>query len=577
MHSQLYRCALPWCITLTFCSIMVAAELRTWNDKSGKFSVEAELVELKDGRAVLKRADGRTITVPLERLSDKDLEYAQRQNRAASPATKQLSLPDAMTEPPSWLANDSNTPLDIVEFFNAPPDEENAAPLYLLALSEFSWDEASMLLGIDSEKEPEKAKQLRAERKPRDEAFYKVIEQYWESQENPQASPPPTPEAIAAVLKPYQQGLDLLVQAQRRPHCVFEPARDITALTPHHSVARAAVRRLLLSGVGCLQQGDVDGAIACIPPALRLSRDLRPRGDEIAQLVAIAIEGMMLASDGLMGAILAAPSLTTEQCDNILAIMKTHQASRIDPFVDVCCCSYISSRLVVHDLETGEYRTTMQRIGARPPKGPMDYLGLVSDLGFGSSLLVKQHPTLGPSWNDRARRKQIAAMHGQTIRSMDSAAYKTELAALDACYRSLKALANVSNRKRRERIEAACKPLVDTNIVVFLKPQVTTNYLSAEMRSEAILGGTTCLVALRRWQIDKGEAVTDLGIALRAAGIDQIPVDPYNGEPLRMTTIDSQPVVYFVGPDGKDDGGLTKWDRSAGGKGDFVFTLPATN
>jgi hypothetical protein len=51
--------------------------LRTWNSDDGKSSVEATLLEVKDGQAVLRRADGRTVRVPLSRLSDADQDYAR--------------------------------------------------------------------------------------------------------------------------------------------------------------------------------------------------------------------------------------------------------------------------------------------------------------------------------------------------------------------------------------------------------------------------------------------------------------------------------------------------------------------
>lgn len=48
---------------------------REWTDSTGEFSVEAELLQLKDGKVRLRRKDGRTITVPLSKLSKKDLQY----------------------------------------------------------------------------------------------------------------------------------------------------------------------------------------------------------------------------------------------------------------------------------------------------------------------------------------------------------------------------------------------------------------------------------------------------------------------------------------------------------------------
>lgn len=48
---------------------------RMWTDTSGQFSVKAELVELKDGKAMLRRADGKVITVPVDSLSRSDRDY----------------------------------------------------------------------------------------------------------------------------------------------------------------------------------------------------------------------------------------------------------------------------------------------------------------------------------------------------------------------------------------------------------------------------------------------------------------------------------------------------------------------
>ena len=56
-------------------------ELRTWTSKTGTYSAEAEMVELKgDGNVSLKRKDGRVIDVPLDRLSTADQEYVRQQS-----------------------------------------------------------------------------------------------------------------------------------------------------------------------------------------------------------------------------------------------------------------------------------------------------------------------------------------------------------------------------------------------------------------------------------------------------------------------------------------------------------------
>ena len=64
---------------------------RIWEDKAGTHHVIANLVEVKETSVVLEKADGHTVTVPLEKLSKIDRDYAD--------ARKKLSgaLPDKFT------------------------------------------------------------------------------------------------------------------------------------------------------------------------------------------------------------------------------------------------------------------------------------------------------------------------------------------------------------------------------------------------------------------------------------------------------------------------------------------------
>ena len=68
----------------------LAGESRNWSDKSGKFSITAEMIAVQQGNVVLRTADGRQLTVPIKRLSDADrafvegLEPAKSERRGAS-------------------------------------------------------------------------------------------------------------------------------------------------------------------------------------------------------------------------------------------------------------------------------------------------------------------------------------------------------------------------------------------------------------------------------------------------------------------------------------------------------------
>jgi len=53
-------------------------EFRMWRDMTGKFSVEATLVERTESNVVLRKKDGTTINVPITKLSTADVEYLDR-------------------------------------------------------------------------------------------------------------------------------------------------------------------------------------------------------------------------------------------------------------------------------------------------------------------------------------------------------------------------------------------------------------------------------------------------------------------------------------------------------------------
>lgn len=70
------RFSLPWLFTLV--ALLVTASqtrAREWTDSTGRYTVEAELVEVTDDKVLLKKTDGRIVSVPLARLSAADRDY----------------------------------------------------------------------------------------------------------------------------------------------------------------------------------------------------------------------------------------------------------------------------------------------------------------------------------------------------------------------------------------------------------------------------------------------------------------------------------------------------------------------
>jgi hypothetical protein len=81
---------------------------RTWTHHTGKFSMEAELVEVKGDEVVLKKSTGSVITVPIARLSKADQEYLQSLGK---PAPKPPG--DSPTAQPAAVLQDEKLAADL--------------------------------------------------------------------------------------------------------------------------------------------------------------------------------------------------------------------------------------------------------------------------------------------------------------------------------------------------------------------------------------------------------------------------------------------------------------------------------
>ena len=63
---------------------MTAVEARTWTARTGTSTVEAELVDVREGNVILRREDNnRLIQVPLDKLSLGDVQYVREAMQAA--------------------------------------------------------------------------------------------------------------------------------------------------------------------------------------------------------------------------------------------------------------------------------------------------------------------------------------------------------------------------------------------------------------------------------------------------------------------------------------------------------------
>ena len=115
-------------------------------------------------------------------------------------------------------------------------------------------------------------------------------------------------------------------------------------------------------------------------------------------------------------------------------------------------------------------------------------------------------------------------------------------------------------------------PLSRVQKVLMLDP-IVEGFARAISQRTATLRATGCLVALRGWQLSHQGLPSDLAALFKGAVLKSVPVDPYDGKPMRLVVLDGQPVIYSVGRDGHDDRGLkdSKLDKQPG---DLIYRLP---
>lgn len=115
------------------CAALVAdahADSRTWKDATGAFSLDAELVEVSEGKVKLKKEDGTIIEVEISRLSSADQQFVKAaDSKTSDSSSANISLSQLSGEP-NELKNDDGTaagrksfPLGIASAFKVDSDD----------------------------------------------------------------------------------------------------------------------------------------------------------------------------------------------------------------------------------------------------------------------------------------------------------------------------------------------------------------------------------------------------------------------------------------------------------------------
>jgi hypothetical protein len=468
------------------------------------------------------------------------------QSPAAEPGPTYPRIRGAVSQLPEWLEA-SEAPFDLKALFAPIPPEQNAAPLYLEALLEFSTELVTCF-------PDDQLAALRERVFPRVREFGRVYPSW-------AAGTPFNPADLDRLVAEYDVGFEKLARAQQRPRCVFETGIGVSALLPHAQAARSVAQVARLRNARDLERGEVRRPIETLRTLLRLNRDLQVRGYSITFLVGAAVE---VEAKGLVLDLLRCPACKREHAGLLLDVLQRHEAaSPPHPVAEGQCMEYVVVRCLLHDVEhrTGDcapealekLKTSSRLVDATPG-------ALLAQLARGQDA-----PTAAP----------LARQIDARLALMTADDYRQEIQATDAYFRVAIDLGRrpyVEQLAAQDRLSALMQKGRFLSYLLSNSFYAENNGTVALARGQAARRGALCLAALRCWQLDNRSAPPSLEAVLAAAGIKDVPLDPFSGAPLKMTWIDGESVIYSVGKDGRDDKALLDWDD---GKqpGDFLFRL----
>lgn len=114
---------------------------------------------------------------------------------------------------------------------------------------------------------------------------------------------------------------------------------------------------------------------------------------------------------------------------------------------------------------------------------------------------------------------------------------------------------------------ASGAPLVQRCIQDVQKRSLNSRRAQANLRC-ALVG-----IAAERYRIDRGQWPASLAELAKDGWIAAVPLDPFDGQPLRFTVVANGVLIYSVGFDGVDDGGRINRDYLAAPGTDLGFRL----
>jgi hypothetical protein len=262
------------------------------------------------------------------------------------------------------------------------------------------------------------------------------------------------------------------------------------------------------------------------------------------------------------------PGVQVVHCDRILDQLNVHESKALEPWVTGVRAEYVIQREVLRLLETGV------KPGSDDNGNPVERT-LTREQ---AARLIMDATAQSTNQGAQADPKAVSNLTAILARYSRSDFAKEREIANDLARAMLEpGLTIHADRERRFKAWLKAHPRGPGFTPPCLVYLTLSDFLSGSQwfgRDALFIRAVKCQAAVRRWQLTHDGRTGALADMCRAAGLPGVPVDPFSGKPLLMTTASGEPVIYSVGIDGRDDRGQKDADLGRNPEGDFLFPLP---
>ena len=320
------------------------------------------------------------------------------------------------------------------------------------------------------------------------------------------------------------------VGGQATSHYPLDFSKGFGLSLPHLAKVRESVRLLQIEALVAAEDGDTNRALNAVAAALAVANSLRQEPVPISQLVRIACHGITLeAVKSMMGKI----SFSDEELVRLGGMVQAAE----DPGA--------FTRAVAGErvLALTAFDHPEQILGEIPEVQSFGPAGVAAAAG-----LMRITGTA-----DADRRRYLNYMDDIVTASQKP------------LWQAIPRMEETGQRLQTER--SWLPSFTDTMLPAF------TRIGQAFARDAASIAAVETIVAVERYRLANGSAVPGQVQDLVPAYLSAVPVDPFDGNPLRYHHDETGYAIYSVSEDLSDDGGVEAAQQRRGHPSDLVFRV----